>query len=170
MRSRDVGTTRRTAQFAAFYEATKDSVFRAVLLARAGEAEGAEDAVAEAYERAFLRWDKLAGHPNPTGWVVRTAINHRISAWRRRGKDRAGGPATVTASSEALDPALLRVIRGLPRGQREVLALRVLLDFSTQQTAETLGVRQGTVKAQLHRALAALRAELATREREEVWQ
>jgi DNA-directed RNA polymerase specialized sigma24 family protein len=46
----------------------------------------------------------------------------------------------------------------------------VLLDFSTEQTAEALGIRGGTVKAQLHRALAALRAELVTREPEEVWQ
>lgn len=165
-----MGSTRSAEQFAAFYEATKDSVFRAVLLARAGETEGAEDAVAEAYERAYLRWDKLAAHPNPTGWVVRTAINHRISMWRRHGRKTSEGPSTAPMISDAVDPALLSVIRQLPKGQREVLALRVLLDFSTRQTAETLGVRQGTVKAQLHRALAALRAELVTREPEEVWQ
>ena len=158
------------AAFAAFYEATKDAVFRTVLLARAGETEGAEDAVAEAYERALLRWGKLASHPNPTAWVVRTAINHRISMWRRHGRKPAGAPGAASLRSEALDPALLRVVRRLPKGQREVLALRLLLDFSTEQTAAALGVRQGTVKAQLHRALQTLRRELATREPEEVWQ
>ena len=165
-----MGSQRTAPEFAAFYEATKDAVFRAVLLARAGAVEGAEDAVAEAYERAFLRWDRLSSHPNPAGWVVRTAINHRISAWRRHGRTGATTTATTSFASHCLDPALVRIVRTLPRGQREVLALRVLLDFSTDQTAEALGIRPGTVKAQLHRALATLRLELATREPEEVWQ
>ncbi|HEV2754801.1 MAG TPA: sigma-70 family RNA polymerase sigma factor [Actinomycetota bacterium] len=165
-----MGSTRTTTEFTAFYEATKDAVFRAVLLARGGEAEGAEDAVAEAYERALLRWEKLRAHDNPTGWVIRTAINHRISMWRRHGRRGAGTPPTASLPIESIDPALLRIVRELPRGQREVLALRVLLDFSVDQTADALGIRPGTVKAQLHRALAALRAELATRQPEEVWQ
>ncbi|MDQ3915188.1 MAG: sigma-70 family RNA polymerase sigma factor [Actinomycetota bacterium] len=163
-------TSRSPAGFAAFYEETKDAVLRAVVLARAGETEGAEDAVAEAYERALLRWDELAEHPNPAGWVVRTAINHRISMWRRHARKSPAARETTSLASEALDPALLRAVRRLPRGQREVLALRLLLDFSTEQTAAALGVRQGTVKAQLHRALRTLRLELATHEPEEVWQ
>jgi RNA polymerase sigma-70 factor (ECF subfamily) len=62
----------------------------------------------------------------------------------------------------------MRLIRDLPKGQREVLALRVLLDFTTEQTAEALGVKQGTVKKQLHRALQELRGRLMTMEAEEV--
>lgn len=156
--------------FTGFYEATKDSVFRAVLLARGGELEGAEDAVAEAYEKAFLRWEKVAAHPNPTAWVIRTAINHRISMWRRHGPKTPEVPQSTSLQTEGLDPALLQLIRELPKGQREVLALRVLLDFSTEQTAEVLGVKQGTVKKQLHRALQALRLHLVTHEAKEVWQ
>lgn len=161
-------TPDRADEFAGFYEATKDSVFRAVLLARAGEVESAEDAVAEAYERAFLRWDKLADHPNPTAWVIRTAINHRISMWRRHGRKNRDAPQAAPLTREGLDPALLELIQELPKGQREVLALRLLLDFSTEQTAEALGVKQGTVKTQLHRALQALRLQLVTHEPEEV--
>lgn len=162
-----MGKPERLEQFEAFYEATKTPVFRAVLLARAGDRHAAEDAVAEAYERAFLRWDKLANHPNPTGWVIRTAINHRISAWRRHRRE----PTPISAAApqtDPLDPELLRLIRELPKGQREVLALRVLLDFSTEQTAEALGVKQGTVKKQLHRALHELRTRLVNPETEEV--
>jgi RNA polymerase sigma factor (sigma-70 family) len=155
-------------QFKTFYETTKSSVFRAVLLARAGDRHTAEDAVAEAYERAFLRWDKLARHPNPTGWVTRTAINLRISAWRRRRREQQPSSVSVSSGPEPLDPALTRLIRELPKGQREVLALRVLLDFSTEQTAEALGLRQGTVKTQLHRALQSLRIRLLTSDPEEV--
>lgn len=159
----------RADKFASFYQATKDSVFRAVLLARAGEVEGAEDAVAAAYEKAFLRWDKLAEHPNPIAWVIRTAINHRISTWRRHSRKPATSPGTYF-QGEGLDPALIQLIRELPKGQRKVLALRVLLDFSTEQTAEALGVTQGTVKRQLHRALQSLRLHLGNPEAKEVWQ
>ena len=160
----------RADEFATFYEATRDSVYRALLLARGGEIEGAEDAVAAAYEKAFLRWDRLCDHPNPTAWVIRTAINHRISMWRRFGRTTRQEDHTASDATEPLDPALLELIQGLPRGQREVLALRVLLDLSTEQTAEVLGVKQGTVKKQLHRALQALRLHLTTHEPQEVWQ
>ena len=153
--------------FEAFYEATKTPVFRAVLLARAGDEDGAEDAVAEAYERAFLRWDKLAHHPNPTGWVIRTAINYRISMWRRRRREDARVATAMTQEPDLLDPSLMRLIRELPKGQREVLALRILLDFSTEQTAATLGVKQGTVKKQLHRALQELRMGFVAPDTEE---
>jgi len=160
--------TDRLEQFKAFYEGTKTPVFRAVLLARSGDRDAAEDAVAEAYERAFLRWDKLAEHPNPTGWVIRTALNYRISAWRRYRHEAVPGRSGVARDPDPLDPSLTRLIRELPKGQREVLALRVLLDFSTEQTAEALGLKQGTVKKQLHRALQTLRLHLATPEPEEV--
>jgi RNA polymerase sigma-70 factor (ECF subfamily) len=160
----------RATEFATFYESTKDSVFRAVLLARAGEFDSAEDAVAEAYEKAFLQWDSLTTHPNPTAWVIRTAINHRISMWRRQRRKPMEVKDATHPQAERLDPALIRLIRELPKGQREVLALRVLLDFSTEQTAQALGVKQGTVKKQLHRALQSLRLHLVTHEAKEVWQ
>jgi len=100
------------------------------------------------------------GHPD--------AINHRISTWRRHRRDRAPGRPRGSPDPDPLDPSLIRLIRELPKGQREVLALRVLLDFSTEQTAEALGLKQGTVKKQLHRALQALRLRLATPDPEEV--
>lgn len=151
--------TKPLKDFAQFYEATKTPVLRAVLLARGGDRHAAEDAVAEAYERAFLRWHKLAHHPNPTAWVIRAAINRRISAWHRWRREPKPMPTPI-AAPEPIDPSLMRLIRQLPKGQREVLALRVLLDFSTEQTAEALGVKEGTVKTQLHRALHELRAHL----------
>jgi RNA polymerase sigma factor (sigma-70 family) len=161
----------KVAGFTAFYEGSKQKVFRAVLLARAGDRQAAEDAVADAYERAYLRWEKLAEHPNPTAWVIRTAMNQRISMWRRQRRVELGDPEAGPAAARTadfIDPALMEMVRALPRGQREVLALRVLLDFSTEQTADALGIKQGTVKAQLHRALQALRPQVAAQEFEEV--
>jgi DNA-directed RNA polymerase specialized sigma24 family protein len=156
--------------FTAFYEATRDRVFRAVLLARGGELEGSEDAVASAYEKAFLRWDKVSAHPNPVAWVIRTAINQRISTWRRHRHGDDGSYTATWPQGSRLDPHLVELIRRLPQRQREVLALRVLLDFSTEQTADTLGMKQGTVKTQLHRALKSLRLQLGSHEAKEVLQ
>lgn len=56
----------------------------------------------------------------------------------------------------------------LPRRQREVIALRILLDLSTERTAELLGIAQGTVGAHLSKALARLERELVGTEITEV--
>jgi RNA polymerase sigma factor (sigma-70 family) len=61
-----------------------------------------------------------------------------------------------------VDPALLAMLRRLPRRQREVIALRVFLDLDTESTAKTLGIAPGTVTAHLSRAIATLRGDLAT--------
>jgi RNA polymerase sigma-70 factor (ECF subfamily) len=46
------------------------------------------------------------------------------------------------------------------RRRREVITLRVFFDLDTEATATTLGISPGTVGVHLHRALAALRAQI----------
>ena len=58
---------------------------------------------------------------------------------------------------------LERALRTLSRDQRAVLFLFFQLDLSHEETARVLGVRVGTVKSRLHRAVARLR-EASTRE------
>jgi RNA polymerase sigma-70 factor (ECF subfamily) len=77
----------------------------------------------------------------------------------------------MTAAAEAVidvDPGLLRVLRQLPRRQREVIAVRVFLDLDTRATAELLGISEGTVKAHLSRAVATLRVQLIDQRQTEV--
>ena len=52
-------------------------------------------------------------------------------------------------------------LRGLPRRQREVIALRYYLDLSEADIAETLGISTGAVKSHASRGSAALRERLA---------
>jgi len=59
-----------------------------------------------------------------------------------------------------MDPLLIRAVWRLPRRQRQVVALRILLDQSIDQTAQSLGMAPGTVRAHLHRALRSLREQL----------
>jgi RNA polymerase sigma factor (sigma-70 family) len=171
-----------SADFAEFYERARDNCLRAVF-ATTGDLSAAEDLVAEAFTRAWARWRTVGRHPAPEGWVVRTALNARVSVWRRlrrevplstgdaadaarlpdRRPDRPGdgGPDTP------VDRALMEILLRLPERQRQVIALRIFLDLDTARTAAVLGIAPGTVTAHLTRATAALRAELSPTTHEE---
>jgi DNA-directed RNA polymerase specialized sigma24 family protein len=64
--------------------------------------------------------------------------------------------SALSVTPPAAHPELWEAVNQLPRRQREVLALRVVLDLSQEQVAELLGIRPGTVSA----TLAAARARL----------
>ena len=150
-----------TSDFGAFYEQVRDRVFRAVVVAT-GDRNAADDAVEEAFVRACERWRKVQKHPSPVAGVVTVALNEHRSSLRRRRRAAAWHQAEILPPEalELFDPSLLKAIRELPERQRQVLALRVLLDLSTQQTADALGIAAGTVTAHLHRALESLRESL----------
>lgn len=67
------------------------------------------------------------------------------------------------------DPELLRRILALPERQQDVVALRVVLDFDTSQTAQVLGIAEGTVTTHLFRALSRLEQEVASVAPKEAW-
>jgi RNA polymerase sigma-70 factor (ECF subfamily) len=145
--------------FAELFEASKDRVYQAVFLAVRNPAR-AEDAVAEAYCRAWARWDSLSAHPNATGWLIRTALNAARDDWRIWRREQPNPPELAAVSNEggADDQGIVAMIWSLPRRQREVLALRVILDLSERDTAGILRIAPGTVSAHLHRAIGSLRA------------
>ena len=150
-------------EFEEFYQSSRDACLRAVLVT-AGDRQLAEDLVAEAFTRAWTSWRSVSRHPAPSAWVVRTALNTRISWWRRRRREVAldGGHDVAAAEADGLDPALLAALRRLPQRQREVVVFRVFLDLDTKATAEVLGIAPGTVTAHLSRAVATLRTHLIT--------
>lgn len=158
MRNKDMDPSR---AFTDFYESTKDACLRAVVAGGTDRA-AAEDAVAEAYARAWASWPTVSRHPAPAAWVVRVALNHHVSRWRRSRRETA--LADIHAQPSRYDPVpperddLLKAVRELPGRQREVVALRVFLDLDTAQTAEVLGIAPGTVTAHMHRAMTALRS------------
>jgi RNA polymerase sigma factor (sigma-70 family) len=160
--------------FTEFYRSDRDRCLRAVL-AGVGDRQLAEDLVAEAFTRAWMSWHKVRRHPAPRAWIVRTALNLRVSWWRRRRReveldgshDAAHDDAGDTAPAAGLDPALLKVLWRLPPRQREVIAFRVFLDLDTAATAKALGMAPGTVTAHLSRAVATLRGHLVTNHSQE---
>jgi RNA polymerase sigma factor (sigma-70 family) len=169
---RGLGVRRRAEEFAVFYEASRDDCLRAVAAWTLDRA-AAEDLVAEAFARAWASWRRVRVHPSPRAWVVRTALNASISAWRRYRREQERSAAdgfaaeTLSVDPAELDADLLAALRRLPERQRQVLALRVFLDLDVAQTAAMLRIAEGTVNAHLSRALAHLRDELTLTTRSE---
>jgi RNA polymerase sigma-70 factor (ECF subfamily) len=149
--------------FAEFFQASWEPCLRAVVVTT-GDMLRAEEQVAEAFARAWASWSKVGRHPAPRAWVVRTALNVGASSWRHRGRELplADHDAEVPAAAGSdLDAGVLIALRRLPVRQREVIALRVLLDLDIATTARELAIAPGTVRAHLARAVAALRKELS---------
>jgi RNA polymerase sigma-70 factor (sigma-E family) len=129
----------------------------------------AEEVVQEAFVRTFARRRELrraAGDPTP--YLRRAVVNLCRGGLRKRRTQRAtpvplpdDAPAADRAVVQREDQAeLLAALRRLPSRQRECVVLRYLLDASTDDTADTLGISAGSVKTHLHRGLAALEADL----------
>ena len=77
--------------FAEFYRRFKDECLLTVLVS-VGDQDTARELVAEAFARAWASWQKVAKHPAPEAWVVRTALNAGISRWRRPSRGHRGRP------------------------------------------------------------------------------
>jgi RNA polymerase sigma-70 factor (sigma-E family) len=155
------GVEQHQQEFAEFYAAARDDCLRIVLIS-VGDRQLAEDLVADAFTKAWMAWRKVRQHPAPQAWIVRTALNAHVSWWRRRRREEplTGHDKTAAAAQHlAIDSSLVAALRRLPVRQRQVIALRLLLDLDTATTAQMLGMPNGTVASHLHRGLAALRRE-----------
>ena len=86
-------------------------------------------------------------------WVRRIAVREALRMTRDDHVVAMPDPPDVTVSTD-VDTAIdvRNTLRKLPAQQRAVLVLRNLEDLSEQETAEVLGVPEGTVKSRLHRA------------------
>lgn len=140
---------------------------RALLLL--GDRDAADDVVAEAVTRLLPRW-RSGGVADPGAYLRQVIVNLCRRRWRRRrmslGRDHAAldwvPPASDDDAVVADRDAVLRAVVRLPPRRRAVVVLRFYDDLSEAQIAEALGVRVGTVKSQLSRALEQLRSDLAT--------
>ena len=107
--------------------------------------------------------------------MVRTALNMNISRWRRHRREVAVPDPSVVAdlpagdwvADSSVDPRLKTALMRLPARQRQVVALRLLLDLDTRATAEVLGITPNTVMAHMARALSALRNDLTPERQQE---
>jgi RNA polymerase sigma-70 factor, ECF subfamily len=140
----------------------------------AGNAADAEEAAQDGFVKAHgALWRFRAGAPFKP-WLLRIvaneARNRRRSAGRRTALAlRAAGDAASGDAAPSPEAALLgaerraeliAAVNRLGEADREAIACRYFLDLSEAETAAALGVRRGTVKSRLSRALERLRTEL----------
>jgi RNA polymerase sigma-70 factor (ECF subfamily) len=145
-----------------FYASTYRRVV-GYLYAVVGNLPEAEDAVQEAYSRAWTRWSKLRGYADPEAWVRTVAYRAAVSTWRKAANRliahrRHGAPDDV----RELGPehvALVESLRKLRTDQRYALVLHHLVGLSVEDIARETGVAVGTVKSRLARGRQALAAE-----------
>ena len=142
------------------FEEVFDRVFpRAVMVARriVGDLSAAEDAAAEAFARAYVRWRKLQHSSYVDAWIIRTTVNIALDQLRRQ--SRAGLRQQLPVDTDAqIDVA--EAVRRLPRRQKEAVILRFYADLAEEDIAREMRIALGTVKATLHKAKATLRSEL----------
>jgi RNA polymerase sigma factor (sigma-70 family) len=156
--------------------------FRAAYLV-AGSAADAEDATQDACMKAWLALGRFRADAPFRPWLVRIAINEarnrRRSAGRRAtlllrleqdplltthstpGADPGAAPSAEAEAVAADDRARLSAAVGrLREDDQLVIAARYFLGLSEAEAAIALGLRLGTVKSRLSRALGRLHAQL----------
>ena len=130
------------------------------LYAMTGDQFEAQDAVQEAFVRAWARRGTIDRNGSPEAWVRVTAWRIAASRWRRaRDGTRLMLLAARPESAAGPTPdrvAFVDALRKVPAEQRRALVLYHLCDLTVDQIAAETGVRAGTVKARLARGRAAL--------------
>lgn len=129
------------------------------------DAHAAEDVVQDAYLRVAARPVRLRDPQKALAYLRQTVVNLSRNAIRRRALVRRHAatdlPDAASAEESAIESferqAIVLALRRLPRRHRETLVLRYYLELSVDETARTLGISTGAVKAYTSRGFQQLR-------------
>jgi RNA polymerase sigma-70 factor, ECF subfamily len=154
-------------------------VFR-FLLASLRNKETAENLTQDCFIKAYQARGQFRGASSMGTWFMQIAANlvrdhesnSRLKFWRRTLRSDADvaelgraiqdgqqSPETLALIRERVQ-AVWSVAASLPARQRTVFLLRFVEDLDLLEIAEVTGMKEGTVKAHLFRALQAVRARL----------
>jgi RNA polymerase sigma-70 factor (ECF subfamily) len=130
----------------------------------------AEDIVQQAWLEVFRNLAQFRGDAAFTTWATRIAVNAAISHARKRPVI-AEVEETLSSADKPDEDAeraelgrlLEECLEQLPQGNREVMVLRDVLELDTAETAQLLGLSEEAVRVRLHRARAAVAADLTER-------
>ena len=128
-----------------------------------GDKATAEDVVQDAFLGLYRNWDGLREQSGVFAYLRTAVLNGSRSVLRTRAlrfRHVQHEPPAWSAEAAVLDREdrreVLVAVAGLPRRQREVLALKFYLDLGEEEIARTLRVSRGTVSSTASRALTAL--------------
>jgi RNA polymerase sigma-70 factor (ECF subfamily) len=141
-----------------------------------------EDALQEAYLRAWRALASFRADSKLSTWLVRIVINEALGRLRRRSAtvipleatmdDSDAPPEDSTAGDEALQPDRIAMrgdirrlmearIDTLPEAFRTVFMLRAVEELSVEEVASALGLPEATVRTRFFRARGLLREALS---------
>ena len=145
--------------------------------------EDAEDAVQEAFVKAYQKLDQFRADAKFSTWLTRIVLNQSFMKLRKQRTareqsidtdfhEKSGNGLSFDLADWAPNPEqlytagefrqiLIKCLRTLPPGQRSVFILRDIEGLSTLDAAEILHLTQTTVKSQLSRARLELRERLS---------
>ena len=137
------------------------------LLTQASNSSLAEDVAGDTFLRAWDNWDTLLTYERPDSWLFKVAIRQlrkEEAHARTKGslaEDQIASMADIRRAAVmdewvANHLTLTAAIRTLPRRQAEVAACE-LVGCTTKETADILGMSEGTVRSNLCIALGKLR-------------
>jgi RNA polymerase sigma-70 factor (ECF subfamily) len=128
----------------------------------------AEDLTADTFEKALRLWRRF--DPNRASartWLCQIARTTALDWFRSEGRrqkreERAAEPEQFDATfAEGLSPTIEAALAELSAGEREVIALRVLLDLDGEEAARVLGISPTAVSTRLSRALKKLEEKVS---------
>jgi RNA polymerase sigma-70 factor (ECF subfamily) len=132
-----------------------------------GDRNVAEELSGETFERALRLWHRFdPQRGSARTWLCQlartVALDHFRSERRRTRREAlAATPERVDERfAESLSPELEAALRSLSAGEREVVALRVLLDLDAGTAARVLGISPTNCTTRLNRALRKLEEAL----------
>jgi RNA polymerase sigma-70 factor (ECF subfamily) len=130
----------------------------------------AEELTGDAFERALRLWSRYdARKGSVKTWLCQvartTALDHFRAEKRRRRREaeyalRDASPVAEPLA-EGLSPELEAALAHLSAAEREVIALRVLLELDGPATARVLGISPTACSTRLSRALKRLEEEMS---------
>jgi RNA polymerase sigma factor (sigma-70 family) len=138
-----------------------DAVYR-YLVYLTGDRSAAEDLAAQTFEKAFRGWRRFdPRRGSPRTWLCRIARSEAIDWFRaetrRRRREETYARDLVEAEeaafAEGLPPLLEQALGALSPAEREVVALRVLLELDGPSAARVLGISKTACSTRLSRAL-----------------
>lgn len=127
----------------------------------------AEDVVQQTWLEIYRHLPQFRGDAQFTTWATRICVNAALAVARKRpviaevSDDVEGGERPEDlVDREQLGRILEESLGRLPQGNREVIVLRDVLELDTAETAACLGLTEEAVRVRLHRARAAVAADL----------
>jgi RNA polymerase sigma-70 factor (ECF subfamily) len=146
-----------------------------------GDSQRAEALTQDTFVKAWLSLGGYGGQAPLGAWLARIAVNQWRDLWRADRRARrwlvdpgdddglervaatdhgaAAVDATILPLLAALD--LERAVAKLPEGARTIFVLHGIEGYPQDEVAALLGVGEGTIKSQMHRARTLLRAMLS---------